>query len=211
MPIIHKANPNFDNLKDVQDKFTGTICMHEGHPIYIKGVNSKMNQAAGQYEYILTVQQYGGKAYFLEVNDPAFCYRDFNLGYANTPEGRAFWFFRLPKRQWQQGLKRDQLAWLFAGGYAVPEQGFVFKRPYVDMMMNKYPSMKECETMLRNGDVTNIAFHKDFALQWDELHQDFILECKAKKVGVSLNGQLKEFRLLPDYDHLAESLQEAIA
>jgi hypothetical protein len=48
-------------------------------------------------------------------------------------------------------------------------------------------------------------------LAWDNLHEDYILEFKGKKVGVSLNKGLTEYRLLPEFRFLTESLQEAIA
>jgi len=204
------AAPKFDNLDDFTTKFAGTVCYYKGEPVFIKSCHQdiefdpiKEKHVDKGYKLIFTVAS--GRADTCNVEDPLFNYRDYNIGYANL-NGNAVWWFRKPVKQYRQGLKIEQLGCLgqFDGN------GFCFKTPYINMLANKYPSIEDTAKAVREGNVFSSAFHKDFALTWDELHEDFILNYRTSKVGVSLNHKLDEYRLLPEYNYLAESLSEAL-
>lgn len=199
---------NFDNIDDVVSKFTGTICYYERKPILIKQCSSDPDKPG---KFSLLVTSAGGRAKAVNLDDPNFSFKDYNLGYANN-EKIAAWWFRWPVKQYRQGLKKDQLGVRVSNPHMLMDGNFGFSKPYINMLENVYPDIKMCAELLREQNNQKIiAFHKNFALSYDEMHEDFIVEYKAKKIGVSTNKQLTEFRLTKPFEHLNEVLQEAIA
>lgn len=194
----------FDNLEDVQSKFNGTICYFNKKAVMVKAANIVIDKPN---EYILTIAGQNGRSSNILLSDPGFSYKDFNLGYANA-NNYSMWWFRKPSRQYRQGLRRDQLGWLASDHSKVVEDNFNMAKPYTLMLENIYPSMEECQRRLLEEDTNLIAFHRDFAIAWDNMHNDFILEYRGKKVGLSVNSNLDKFQLKPEFNHLAEALTE---
>lgn len=197
----------FDNLDDVNTKFMGTICYHEGVPVYVKQALNGDNPG----EFFLHVNALNQKLKSIKLEDKAFNYKNYNIGYVNYGQ-QAIWWFRKPIKQYRQGLKKDQMAVIMPNGYHPDlDMSFTFSKPVVNMLENSYPSVSEIKSHIRNGEATSIAFHKDFALAWDKLHNDFIIEYRGKAVGVGLDPEVKSFRLIAEHQHLNEALQEALA
>ena len=206
--------PEFDNLADVKSKFLNTICYYKKKPVFVKNCNYQTNPVDGEFiignKFQLTVGTTAGKNISIKLEDPDFNYKEYNLGYSN---GTNFcvWWFRKPIKQYSQGLSQNQLHWSISVPGMVPEENFSFHQPFIAMLQNEYPSLNVVAGKLKDKKGKIMAFHKDFALSWDNLHEDFILEYRGKKVGVSVNGNIDEYRLMPEFKHLAEALQEAIA
>lgn len=203
--------PEFDNIDDVKSKFVGTICYYDGNPIMVKTASFQCDEN-GKFipmRFELTVVPYGDKSRVIKLEDPLFNYKEYNLGYANNAH-YAVWWYRVPYKQYQQGLKKEQLHYISSDPHFMVEENFNFSKPYVCMLSNDYPNMDLCEKVLKDQKTKMAAFHKDFALSWDDIHEDFVLEYRGVKVGASLNGNLKEFKLTADYKHLAEALMEAL-
>lgn len=201
----------FDNLEDVKGKFVNTICYHDGKAFHIKdarhSVNHMGNYINGKFAVVGNHYKLANK--LIELDDPLLNYKDYNIGYANCP-AYAMWWYRVPFKQYQQGLKKDQMHYVASDPYIVGDEGFHFNAPVIFMLENKYPTMEDCASTLKQGKTQMMAFHKDFALSWDKAHEDLVLEYRGKKVGASIGGSLKEFKLAADYKHLAEALMEAI-
>lgn len=200
---------DFDNLDDVIGKFAGTICLYDKKPVIVK---SALN---GEHpgEFTLNIYTQGAsRGKQINLHDPAFSYRDFSLGYANQ-DAVALWWYRRPLKQYQQGLKGDQLGWcttLAPHSFAL-HYSFSLKKPFTDMLENIYPHNTEVEKALIDQQAKVRAFHRDFAVSWDNLHEDCVLEYRGKKVGVSTRRGLTEFRLISEFKHLNEKLKEAVA
>lgn len=197
----------FDNLDDVNTKFAGTICYYEGVPVYVKA--ALYDDEPGKFT--LQINALNQKTKIIKLDDKAFNYKDYNIGYVNSGV-QAVWWFRKPIKQYRQGLKKDQMSVIVPNLYN-PEldMSFSFGKPVVNMLENSYPSMKDITDHIRNGEAVSIAFHKDFAIAWDKLHNDFIIEYRGKAVGVGLDPEIKSFRLIAEHQHLTEALKEALA
>jgi hypothetical protein len=195
--------PFFDNVKDVNDKFRTTICYYKEKAVYIKSVEALDNK-----EFVLFTNTLGGKTIPVHLRDPELNYVLFNIGYVNH-KSNAVWWFRRPIKQYQQGLKREQMAYITDSS---PDVGFGFVKPFIHMLENKYPYIEICATLIaqKDSETRNMAFHKDFALLWDDLHQNHVLQYRAHSIGVSLDSKLSKFRLKDEFTYLFEALEEAL-
>ena len=211
--IKEKIVPAFDNLNDVDMKFTSTICYHKGKAVYIKGVGYQQNPNTGQnYEdrFEVICCEYGRRNKQVKLEDPDFSYRDYNMGYANAGDYAA-WYYRVPLKQYRQGLRHDQVSRVISEPVFYDLPDFSFKPQFIDMLENRYPPIHEVEKDLKNGVARVEAFHKDFALSYDKIHEDMVIEYRGQKVGMSINHDLKEFKLLPEFKFVQEALAEALA
>ena len=202
--------PTFDNIDDVQSKFHQTICYYENKVVLVKGANLRADNFGNPLmtKFDLVIAHYQAKNKTIGLEDPKFNYTEYNLGYANSGL-YSIWWYRKPVKQYKQGLRPEQMG--FSASIEIYDKidPFGFHKSCVDMLENNYPDLNAIEKPLRDTAVNTIAFHKDFALSFDRIHEDFILEYKGNKIGASTNKSLSEFRLLSEYKHLAEALQEA--
>jgi hypothetical protein len=203
--------PEFDNLEDVRSKFVNTMCYYKGKPILVKSAGFQEDKEGNfiPNKFVLSAAHFQDRSKAIKLEDPEFNYKDYNIGYANSAH-YAIWWYRKPVKQYQQGLKKEQLSYVSSDPYMIIDDNFNFSRPYVAMLENDYPDLNFCEKVLKDGKTRIAAFHRDFALSWDVIHEDFVLEHRGRKVGASLNGSLKEFKLMADYKHLAEALMEVL-
>lgn len=196
----------FDNLDDVQSKFAGTVCLYDGKAVYVKHGEQDAEINGG---FVLYVQSPGGKGKYVKLIDPLFSYKDFNIGYANMGQ-YASWWYRKPQKQYRQGLKQEQMGWKTSTPGAAPEDYFQFNKIFNAMLENNYPTIDQCQAILKTQHASVIAFHRDFALSWDNIHNDFILEYRANRIGTVIGNNVKNFKLLPEFQHLTEALKEAL-
>jgi hypothetical protein len=194
----------FDNLDDVTSKFYNTICLYDKKPVLVKA--AQQDEESGGFKLNINT---GQKSLWIDLDSPLFSYRDFNIGYMNSG-AYSLWWFRKPMKQWQQGLKRDQMGWKSTHTNYVSDD-FGLNKPFVSMLTNAYPNRHDCEKVLRDGMHQVMAFNVNFALSWDEIHNDYILQYCGKNVGSSLGRTTDKFNLIDDFKHLEESLQEALA
>lgn len=197
---------HFDNLEDVNSKFTGTIVYYDKKAVVVK---QAAPSEAEKGEFMLMIAPPSGRGRFIPLKDPALNYRDYNLGYANG-DWYAPWFFRRPLKQYRQGLKRDQLQWNLSDPNIHLDDNFGYSKTYIAMLENVYPDREQVKQLLMDQNVKTAAFHKDFALFFDSIHLDYILEHKGHRCGVSLNPNLTEFRLVDEFSYLRETLAEVI-
>lgn len=194
----------FDNLEDVVSKFTGTVCVYDNKAVLVKSANYLEDEP---HVYTLAINQYGVRnAKTIKLSDPALNYTDFNIGYANQ-NMFASWWYRRPTRQYRQGLKGDQMGVRLADNNIDPGH-FNFNGPFVAMLENSYPSTEECKKFLKDRALYSVAFHRNFALSYDNLHEDFIVEYKGRQVGITPN--FKEFKLRDENHYLQQAVREVL-
>jgi hypothetical protein len=201
----------YDNLEDAKSKLYGTIVYYEDTPVYVKGVFNGVDAVPGGKEndfYLQVTDNLVGKKHSIKpVVDPKFNFTKFNLGYANHKTSAAWWY-RMPLKQYRQGLKSDQLRF-HASEKAMGMGGqFSFNGAMCinDMLMNVYPNIEVAEKEARDADYTRVvAFHKNFAMSYDHIHKDMILEYKGQVIGYIAGGN---FHLIDECEHLHESLKE---
>lgn len=196
----------FDNIEDCQAKLAGTICTYGGNAIKVKSVHhdpEHMNE-----NFILSI----GAAVknfpqSINLNDPLFECQNFNIGYSNQ-HGVAGWFYRRPLKQYRQGLRGDQMNRLVSNEEYYHNLSFDYHGSIIQMLENRYPNLATCEERLKCGDALIMAFSKNFAANYDRIHEDMIVEYKGKKIGKF--SSLKDFKLLDEYKYLTESLMETL-
>lgn len=196
----------FDILDDVSVKFTGTVVMYEKKAALVKGATydpDKLNQ------FILQTALQGSRSTVnINLNDPDLDYKNYRIGYCN---GGTYcsWWYRKPHKQWAQGLKSGQMGWRISadGGHA--HDNFGFNKPFINMLEGIYPDIETVKKSLIDKSVMALAFHKDFALSYDQIHDDFVLEYHGTQIGASIDRELKQFKIMPEARHLMEALQEA--
>lgn len=195
--------PKFDNLNDVTNKFVGTICYHKDEPVYI---NTAFHADHDPKQFMMSVKKLGKEAEIIDVHDPDFRYRDYNLGYCNGHT--ATWWYRRPSRQYQQGLKAEQMRFYTETGLGTPKVSFSFLKMYVDMLKNKYISFEEAQKLTRDGKMPIAAWNRDFAVQWSPADSMYYLEYRASRIGIM--GAAANPSLFPEANYLKEALQEAL-
>lgn len=196
--------PKFDNLNDVTSKFVSTICYHKNEPVFVK---TAFHGDDDPKQFILSVAQLNKDAEIVEVHDPDFKYRDYNLGYCNS--NTATWWYRRPSRQYQQGLKAEQMRFYTETGLGTPKTNFGFLKPYIQMLKGEYMSLDEAQKNTRDGKMPVAAWHRDFAVQWAPGDEAYYLEYRASRIG-KLGAALNPI-LLPEANYLREALQEALS
>jgi hypothetical protein len=194
----------FDNLDDVNSKFSGTICYYNGQAFVVK---QAIHMPDGHAFGVMGSTQ--NKALQCAVDDPLFNYKNYNLGYANA-YSIAQWWFRKPQRQYKQGLKETQMG-RAASMICPDDQGWQFSKAFVAMLENRYPDLELVKKTLMTQEKKVLAFDKDFALSYDDVHDDYIIEYRGYKIGNSLNSKLTDFRLLDNHKHIQEALQEVLS
>ncbi|CAM6031251.1 unnamed protein product [Sphagnum compactum] len=114
------------------------------------------------------------------LNDPEFNCFKYNLGYLNS-RGYSCFFYRIPVKQYRQGLRSDQVSYRFTKR----SHGIEFKRSkyMAEMLENRYPSFEQCCKLLKEDEAEVIAFDRNFALGIDKIHEDYILEYKGEENG----------------------------
>lgn len=195
--------PKFDNLNDVTSKFVNTMCYHKNEPIYVK---TAFHSDDDPSQFLLAVQEMGKDSKIIDVHDPDFRYRDYNLGYCNSHT--ATWWYRRPSRQYQQGLKAEQMRFYTETGLGTPKTSFAFLRPYVDMLKGKYMSFEEARKSTRDGKMPVAAWNRDFAVQWSPMDSYYLLEYRASRIGTIDKTLIP--KLVPEANYLKEALQEVL-
>lgn len=195
----------FDNVDDVHGKFVDTICYYDKKAVVVKNAQVDPDKPG---KYILAVYGLGGRGKLISLHDPLFSYKPFNLGYMNNEEVAVYWY-RRPLKQYRQGLKADQMHSSTSHKNFYHDHGFSFNKACVAMLENTYPSLDECKAVVDDGAKVSCAFHKDFALSWDKIHHDFVIEYRGQQIG-NLHRDDRS-NILKEFSHLSEAFQEAIA
>lgn len=196
--------PKFDNLQDVNAKFVGTVCYYQNEPVYVKTAFHDDDDAK---MFRLSVAKLNEPSEIIDLHDPDFKYTGYCIGYANGP-GLATWWYRRPAKQYQQGLKAEQLRFFSETGLGQPKAGFQFIKCYVNMLKNNYLSLEEAKKLVRDGKAHSAAWHRDFAVSWKPEDNQYLLDYRANNIGVF--GSKSPIELFPQAKYLTETLHEAL-
>lgn len=195
--------PKFDNLNDVISKFVNTICYYKDDPVFVKTAFHSDDDAN---QFLLSVSAPGMAGAIVDVHNPDFRYVNYNLGYSNGHS--ATWWYRRPAKQYQQGLKAEQLRYFAGDDLLAPKSQFQFSKPYIEMLRNKYPNLDASKKSVRDGMTLSAAWHRDFAVSWDDTDKCYYLWYRANRIGVF--GVLGP-KLFPEANYIKEALQEAMS
>lgn len=202
----------FDNIDDVRAKLLSTFCYYNDKAVYIKAIDQAQDMGDGKIDFNLACYPVGGSSsdrFVIKLSDKKFRCSDYNLGYANFANGSAaVYYSRIPTRQYRQGLIASQLRTTMSDPQFGNDSQFSSNKPIREMLENKYPNYDAVCKELSEGNWRIRAFHRDFALTWNRVHGDYIVEYKGTQVGHTVGT--KEFKLMPDFKHLHEALMEAV-
>lgn len=197
----------YDNVKDASDKLVGTTCMFDNKACLVRAI--ELVDEDGKKPFTMTLSVNGKRDYVVStIDDPKFDFRHFNIGYCNQ-HGSSGWWFRIPHKQFRQGLRSDQMK----ASYSKPDfhrsTRWEYSKAVCTMLENEYPTLDRCEKLLRDDETSVMAFDKDFALSYDHIHKDLIIEHRARLIGQMSN--IKNYTLLSEYKYLRESLEEILS
>ena len=197
---------HYDNLEDVKSKLAATIIYHDKIPVYCK---TALCDGYGKEFFLQITKSLSSKVITqVPLVDPKLNWTEYNIGYTNHECG-ALWWYRKPIRQYRQGLKNEQMGYIASEKTYNPGAGFGINKSVEAMLLNQYPDIDEIEKKLKDTEVPVVAFHKDFALSWDKIHKDMLIEHKGKLIGC-MQGKLSKIQLADDYEYLTETIQEII-
>jgi hypothetical protein len=194
----------YDNLDDARSKLLTTYCYYNGRAVYVKYVNP-VDPIIDNGKYTVGGHHMTDNTPFdCNLEDPLFNCADYNIGYVNN-RLQALWFYRLPLKQYKQGLRWDQIQ---SKGTlsAMKVADFKALKPVGLMLENKYPTFQQAVSNAKAG--VHVAFHKNFAMSYDSVHEDFIVAYKGVDIGHTKNCE--DFKILKQFGHLYESLKEAV-
>lgn len=201
---MNKLKLDYDNLEDAKVKLGNTYCLYKNKAFIVKAIGQNdalVNKYDAHGSFL-----YNGRGVVCDINDPDFNCSEYNIGYLNMMYAAA-WYYRIPMKQWRQGLRGDQLK-KRASSRAFSDVNFDGSKSVCQMLENTYPQFPDSVELLKEGKAEIVAFHKNFAMSYDRIHKDFILEYKGEKIGFTNN--LKDMQLMDENQHLMEALKEAV-
>lgn len=200
-----------DNLKDVRQKFEKTLVYYDGKAHWV----GQCSESDGGNEFSLLLYtaealnklQGAAKPKWVKVIDPLLQYRLYNIGYLQYADATCPWLYRVPYRQYKQGLHLPSQVCsnMHEGGLV---DWVSFNDKVAAMLENQYKPLEECMKSVFDDHTSTWAPHKDFALRFDRLHSDFIIEYKGIDVG-SLSKD-RSHRFLPETSYLHETFREEV-
>ncbi len=198
---------HYDNLEDVKGKLAGTIIYYGGTPVYVK--SAYQDEETSEFTLQITGGLTARNTKMVKLDDKDLNWTKFNIGYTNEPGVGSVWWYRQPVKQYCQGLKSNQMRYRLSE--KTPNLGFEFRanKSTEAMLLSQYPDLPTVEQTLKDKQADVVAFHKDFALSWDKIHKDFIIEHKGRLVGC-MAPNFQGIRLSEEYEYLHETVREVI-
>jgi hypothetical protein len=193
---------SYDNLEDAKVKLFQTYCLYKGRAFIVKDVAL----VADKKFMVMGTSLASGRTVECMIDDPEFNCSNYNIGYVNQYHAAA-WFYRIPLKQYRQGLRHCQVR-LKASKSAYRDMSLGANKAVGRMLENDYPAFDEACGLIKEGTAEIIAFHKDFAMTYDGIHRDFLIEYKGENIGYTHDG--KDFKLMDERSHLIEALKEAV-
>lgn len=201
----------YDNLDSAKQKLQGTFCYYEGRAVYVKDIKPKSSDpdVLMNKKFIVYICYLEGLAKFFwrDLDDPKFQYMEFNMGYMNSM-GYALWYYRIPHKQWKQGLHSNQVSVRDKSGLTDWHQfhNWGANDTTAAMMENRYPSFEVATEMLNSPGILKVAFSQNFAVYRDGFRKDLVLEHKGYPVAFETVS--KTFKCNNELTYLRESIAE---
>jgi len=191
----------YENLDrhDLSQIFSESILMYEKQPVYVRDVDE---------DGLLDLEAFcSRKRMVVSPTDSGIDFTPIPLGMCNA-ESQAIFLSRIPKRQFKQGLcKQNLLAWTLDGAPGHNDVDYIMNRGTTslsDTIRGQYPSIDEAVKMVTEGGKDSVAFNRYFAIT-----ADGEVFYKKTRVGMYHVGESK-FMFLKSQEYLAEVLDYAI-
>lgn len=202
----------YDNHEMAKQKLLGTLCYYDGRAVLVKEVKVKYegeeDKPVQKFCAFIVGIEIPAKTNMVYLDDPKFQFMEFNTGYINYA-GYALWYYRIPSRQWKQGIHKTQFALRDASKLTNEYHqydNFGNNECTAKMLENRYPGFDESVEQLKDPAFTKVAFHKDFAVYKDKFRKDCIIEYKG--IPAAFWDKEGMFVCTDHMKYLRESIQE---
>jgi hypothetical protein len=180
--------------EDVQRRLNNSILFYGGVPKYTRYHTGNNIQLYDIVEYGVLGRD--APAITVPYTDSLVEARAPQLGYVNYPNAGAHFITRSTMRDQRMGLPVEAIS---SNTIAYIDSSYIYHQAFVDMLLNKYPSMTEAYKMLSSmtGRNNKCAFSKNYALnsRLNIFHQDRVIGTLVKdEVGeysVSFVGSIR--------------------
>lgn len=202
----------YENLTDARAKLQSSLIYYKGRSVQCRELNERPveNSPDGKVEIYLRLnwlRDPNARNFNVPLSDPELGYMQFKLGYLNYAQ-YAVWCYRIPLRQYRQGLRHDQCAIRDESNLqprAVDWFNFGANVHTGEMMEGSYPTFEEAVAKL-DGGATKVAFHQNFAVYRDRMRKDYVLEYKG--VPTAFGDMSSEFKCTDTMKHIRESIAD---
>lgn len=213
----------YDTLEEAQSRLKSTIIYYKDEPVFVRDIvdlrpgnpyRRGMEERFDLHYYTLGQNRRPSHAV---LSDPEYRQNNFRLGYLNLDSGvpgidpggkyRTAYITRIPTRRTKQGICQENL--MIAptereiGGIRFGD--IHMSQPVKDMLVGKYPSIDEAIGAVAAGSYS-MAFHRHFAMSYDEFRGDAVLLYRGNKIGF---GDGDVMTLAPQYQFCREAALEA--
>ena len=202
----------YESDAEANQKIGNSILLYKGQPVLIGNTQGRMVEV-----YTLPLRLEPVKK--VSLDDPDLTYRRMQLGYVNLPD-RADYLMRVAIRRSRQGLGQENLR-LFVEGRRrdIPWNTLLETRALVNTMTGVYPTFAEALDQIDwkyekmrvdiNGRpiYPSVAFTRTLAVERRNLRTYFL--CYRGNQVCATVGKPKGFKLLEEYQHLKEALEES--
>lgn len=185
------------SLADQRQMFQGSLVRYDGEPVVIQNISH------GGLVDCLFIGNNSEKA--LVLYDKLFDFKPVNTGYVNI-QGYTFFVSRTTRRQFKQGLSRDNVNIKYNVAYGNERHNSAFERlmslsckPLYNTIKNIYPKLEQAVESFEDN-VVEAAFDRQFSV-----NSNGSLFYKAKEVGQVKLDTLK-IDFYPDYEYLRNAL-----
>ncbi len=145
--------------EDVQRRLNNSILYYSGVPKYCRWSTGTTIQLYDIVEYGLMGRD--ANPITVAYTDSLVEARAPQLGYVNYPNAGAHFLTRSTMRDQRMGLPVEALS---STTIAYIESAYIFHQGFVDMLMNKYPTMSEAYKMLKGSNKLKYAFSKNYSI-----------------------------------------------
>lgn len=189
------------NKEDVIKRLHNTICFYDGQPYIVDASTVKENEVK-----LLTFDQINSgvrSELIVDYTSDKFNYKSPRLGYMFHKKQSAVYISRLPDRNQSQGLNTHVL-------HTQPELNryhsqWYFSKEFEDMLLNRYPSRSNAESLLSSGMATSVPISRNVALAHSRRG---LLEIfyKGRPVACNLKGRGIELYDITERSYMAKLL-----
>lgn len=180
------------SVEDLRTLFQNTVIRYDGRLVSVHAIS-------GGRDLTLHDIVTNDRVAIRNITDKKFDFMPLPLGMINDVNGSAYWSCRVPRRQWAQGCRTDNVKFERIGraGTGYSETLDFLGQGIVDCVNNKYPGITNVVEDLFKGTTSSRAVHKLFAISG----KAFEIFYKNKKVG-KLNHDNGSAEFSADYQHL---------
>jgi hypothetical protein len=204
----------YSTLEEARTRLSGSIGYFDREPMYVRGIDNQ-----GRTDFVLYLSRLSN----IEENAVLAMYstdydklnfKDFSLGFVNSPGGNLYYAERVPTRRYKQGLTMENLDIQpvvidpYNRARAIGRERIVYSKAFADTLQQRFPSFEEARDYLFDTDNLGRAFAPWFAISRIPADDVNALKLYYKRnIVAESNNCGSSFKLLPNSEYLKQFLQ----